>query len=138
TYDTQGRLASVSATSGDAPGRKTVTVAYTYHERLVTEIRQDGDVVQEFAYNTQGQLIWERRGNGQATVYTINAQGAQTTMTAHGPGAEHRATKTVYDAALRPVQSLAADGTKVEWQYASNGEVTTTVVHPNRTTTRLT
>ena len=122
TYDAQGRLTNVSATSGDAPGGKTVTVAYVYHERLVTEIRQDGDVVQAFAYNAQGQLIWERRGNGQATVYTIDAHGAQTTITAHGPGAEHRATKTVFDAVLRPVQRLVADGTRLEWQYASNGE----------------
>ena len=138
TYDTQGRFASVSTTSGDAPGRKTVTVAYTYHKWLLTAIRQDGDVVQEFAHNAQGQLIWERRGNEQATVYTMDANGGQTTITAHGPGAEHRTTKTVYDAALRPVQRLAADGTKVAWQYASNGEVTTMVVHPDRTTTRLT
>ena len=103
----------------------------------MTAIRQNGDVVQEFAYNAQGQLIWERRGNGQATVYTIDAHGAQTTITAHGPGAEHHATQTVYDAALRPVQRLAADGITVEWQYANNGEVTTTVMHPDRTTTRL-
>ena len=42
TYDAQGRLTSVSATSGDATSRKIATVAYAYHERLVTEIRQDG------------------------------------------------------------------------------------------------
>jgi YD repeat-containing protein len=138
TYDAPGRLASVRATSGQAAGGTTVTVAYAYHEHLVTAIRQDGKEVQSFAYNPQGQLIWERRGNAPATVYTIAAHGAQTTMTARGPGAEHSATQTVYDTALRPVQRLAADGTRMEWQYASNGEVSTTTVHPDHTTTRMT
>ena len=103
-YDTQGRLTSVSAMSGDAPGRNTVTVAYAYHERLVTEMRQDGDVVQAFAYNAQGQLLWERRGNGQATVYTMDTHDGQTTLTAHGPGAEHHATQGPHMGQLERVQ----------------------------------
>jgi RHS repeat-associated protein len=126
-YDAAGRLATVTGPDG--------VLRYDYQGALLTTISLTPEhggqrqVLASFDYNANGQVTAEHRGGAtiQHTV-TASSTGAVAASASNG-----QTVSTRYDGSLRPVESLAADGTRTAWQYAADGGQRTTITSPDQT-----
>ena len=141
-YDAEGRVISARSTNGqtvqyaytaggelESVGRAAGSVRYAYRNGFGLRVDRAGRLDREFEYTDQGQLRREKRTDGEiAYDVTQTPQGTQITATPTGSG---RAETARYDAALRPLHQVLADGTQVDWTYRTSGEVEVVTASPD-------
>jgi YD repeat-containing protein len=123
TYDPQGLLTQVERPAG--------VMTYTYAEGLVTAVQENGTVTRRFTYSGHGRLQQEQRVDGSVVTYQVHTAPDGVQITAAGTDAAGGSETVLYDTARRPVYQARPDHTHVQWQYAADGAVTTTVHAPN-------
>jgi YD repeat-containing protein len=127
-YDPRGRLAAARASDGtyvnytfNDAGFLTVVQGpdgasgYEYNEGLVTAVLEDGVVRRRFEYSRRGQLLKERRDDGQEIAYDVRAgaEGVTVTAAARGPEGAAEAAVVRYDSALNPISQTLPGGAEV-------------------------
>jgi YD repeat-containing protein len=129
-YDQQGRMVKAEGSNGDQveygyePGgglaqvsSRGSEVGYRYAGSLVTDLLHDGKLQRHFDYDARGRLTKETTESGAVVGYDTRYEAGGLTARAV-PAAGGAAAPTVrYDDSFRPVQQIAADGTRRAWQY---------------------
>jgi RHS repeat-associated protein len=122
TYDSEGQLTDVR--------RADTVLEYRYRGKLVAEEHRDGKVQREFDYDERGGLRGKSGADEEKVTYQTTRVPEGTRVTHISVSHPDRVDTYTYDARLRPLAAVSADGTRAEWQYEGSGAITFTVTAP--------
>ena len=121
-YDDKGHLSMVLGPNG--------TTKYTYRDGLVTSITHADEKLASFAYNEEGQIQQESRGNGRDVAYQRINTSFGTKVVALDANSRQPIETVEYDANLIPRGRTFEDGSKVAWRQQDKA-LETTVTDPD-------